>query len=96
MLINAGNTIARPTITVYGSGDVGVTMNGNDGFSIALGDEEYITIDTEKMDAFKGDALKNRLVTGNYDEFFLNPGVNTIGWSGSVEKVVVRNYARWL
>ena len=44
----------------------------------------------------KDGALKNRLVTGNYDNFELKSGVNTINYDGIVEKIVVDDYSRWL
>ena len=93
---NIGNYIAKPTITIYGSGNIAVNLNGNEIFNIALGDEEYITIDTAQMEAYKDGILKNRLVTGNYENFVLNIGSNTISFTGDVEQVAIENYARWL
>ena len=93
---NIGNYIAKPTITIYGSGDIAVNLNGNQIFNIALGSEEYITIDTDQMEAYKDGILKNRLVTGNYDNLIFNVGSNTLSFTGDVEQVVIENYARWL
>lgn len=95
---NSGNYISKPTMTIFGSGDIGVYLNGIQLFQIALGDTEYITIDCAAMEAYKDtlETLQNRLVTGDYSNFVLNPGDNTISFSGSVTKFEISNYSRWL
>ncbi len=93
---NIGNYTAKPTMTIYGSGDIDVNLNGSQIFNIALGNEEYITIDTAQMEAYKDGILKNRLVTGDYENFVFNVGSNTLSFTGDVEQVVIENYARWL
>lgn len=97
-VINSGNTTSKPKLTVYGSGDVTVSLNNIQLFQIALGNTGYITIDTAAMEAYKDSTgnLQNRLVTGDYDNFALNPGSNTIAFTGEVTKCVVENYSRWL
>lgn len=93
---NKGNVYSKPTLTIYGEGDISISLNGNQIFNINLGDEEYITLDTEKMEAYKDTILKNRLVTGNYDNFKLNIGRNIITYTGSITKIVLTNYSRWI
>lgn len=95
---NSGNFISKPTMTIFGSGNIGVYLNGIQLFQIALGDTEYITIDCAAMEAYKDtlETLQNRLVTGDYSNFVLNPGDNTISFSGSVTKFEISNYSRWL
>ena len=93
---NAGNTVAKPKITITGSGNINVSLNGEQMFAITLGDEGYITIDTEAMEAYRGGTLKNRLVTGDYDNFELAVGDNVISWSGTVSQVTVERYSRWI
>lgn len=97
-ITNAGNFISKPKFTIYGSGNIGLYINGIQILQIALGDEQYITIDAAQMEAYKDtlDNLKNRLVTGDYTNLALNPGENQISFSGSVEKYIVENYSRWL
>lgn len=92
---NRGNMVARPKITIHGSGDIEVSLNGTQMFSITLGTEEYITIDTNAMEAEKNGILKNRLVTGDYDNFVLQVGSNSITTAGTVTEIVVENYSRW-
>ena len=82
---------------VYGTGTINLSLNGNQIFVIDLGEnQEYISIDTEKLEAYKGLDLKNRLVEGDYDKFSLNVGKNTISWSGNVTKIQLLNYNRWI
>lgn len=93
---NAGNIYSKPTITIYGSGNVGIYLNEVQLFQIQLGDLGSITIDTTKMEAYNGSDLLNRLVAGNYDNFKLNVGKNIISFTGSVTKIEIQNYSRWV
>lgn len=97
-ITNNGNIVSKPTLTIYGSGNIGVSLNGYQIFEITLGDEGYITIDTAAMEAYKDtlDNLKNRLVNGDYSKFALRPGSNMIEFSGTVSKCVISKYSRWL
>jgi phage-related protein len=95
-VLNSGNTVARPRITITGSGTINLSLNNHQMFVINLGNEEYITIDTEEMNAYKGSVLKNRLVTGNYDNFALTLGMNVISWTGDVDAVSIEKYSRWI
>lgn len=95
-IINDGNIYAKPTMTIYGVGNIDVAINGNDVLSIELGNQESITIDAEQMEAYKGNVLKNRLVTGNYDNVILEKGRNVLEFDGNVSKVVISNYSRWV
>ena len=95
-IYNAGNIYSKPTLTITGAGDIGVTLNGVQLFQIALGTVGSITIDTTQMEAYNGTNLLNRLVTGNYDNFKLNIGKNVIVFTGSVTEVEIQNYSRWV
>lgn len=97
-ITNNGNIVSKPTLTIYGSGNIGVSLNGYQILEITLGDEEYITIDTAAMEAYKDtlDNLKNRLVNGDYSKFALRPGSNMIEFSGTVSKCIISKYSRWL
>ena len=95
---NAGNIYSRPKITVYGSGTVNLYLNNNQIFVIDIGNDQYITIDSAQMNAYKDspEQLKNRLVTGDYDNFILNIGKNVLSWTGNVTEIDVANYSRWI
>lgn len=95
---NAGNIYSKPKLTIYGSGDVGVYLNGVQMLQIALGTLGNITIDTDLMEAYTGtiDNLQNRAVTGDYSNFKLAVGANKISFSGSVTSCTIENFSRWL
>lgn len=94
-LTNRGNVISRPTVTVYGSDNVGLAINSATVLSLSI-DGGYITIDAEEMNAYHGDALMNRRVVGDYADLTLKPGENVISWSGNVTGIRVENFSRWL
>ena len=81
---------------IFGIGNITINLNSERMFSINLGLERYITIDAQELEARKGKALKNRLGTGNYDDFKLKPGVNVINYTGMVDYIDFKNYSRWL
>lgn len=89
----SGTVYSEPIITVYGSGDI--TLKINDADYPLYNVEESITIDSEMMEVFKGDANQNSKYGG---EAFprLEVGENTVSWTGSVEKVVIEPKWRWL
>lgn len=93
---NVGNIYSRPIITITGSGSIDLYLNGNQLFSINMGNYTSITIDTNLMNAYNGSTLLNRNVTGSYDNFKLNVGNNTISWSGTITQIEIDNYSRWI
>jgi phage-related protein len=95
-LVNHGNTTSRPTIQVIGSGTIDLLINGNQVLTLSLGDLETITIDATAMNAYQGELLANRAVTGDYEDVVLSVGTNTLSWSGDVESVIVTGISRWI
>ena len=93
---NTGNYIARPIISIVGSGIINLYLNGIQAFKIELGDQKGITIDTAEMEAYNGGVLMNRTVTGSYDNFIFRKGLNTVSWDGTITKLSIQNYSRWL
>lgn len=96
LVYNSGNIFSKPVITLYGSNTCGIYLNGSQIFSIAFGTNDNITIDTEALEAYSGTTLRNRIVTGNYDNFYLPVGSNTIKFTGSVTRCFIKNYSRWI
>jgi len=96
LIRNIGNIASRPTITVYGSGTIGFKINNIDKLRIELGDEPYITIDSQNMNAFINGRYANRLVTGDYDKIQLEPGNSQLGFTGAVSKFTIFNYSRFV
>lgn len=95
VVFNAGNTVSKPKVTLYGQGDIAVYLNGIEILVISdLASE--ITIDSESMEAYVGDILLNRKVFGDYNELAFRTGMNILSWEGNVTKAVVDRYSRWI
>ena len=92
---NVGNYIAKPLITINGTGTVVLSVNGNTicNYTFPEG-EDTVILDSEIQDAYLGTILKNRNMVGNFP--VLQKGFNTISWSGTVGRISVRRYSRWL
>ena len=90
---NSGTVYSEPLITVYGSGDITLTINGAD-FPL-YGVQESITIDSEMMEVFKGSANQNGKYGGvEFPKFEV--GKNEISWTGNVSKIKIQPRWRWL
>ena len=94
-LHNRGNVKSKPMVTIYGSGTVDLSVNSRRILEINI-DQGYITIDPSQMNAYSGNMLKNRMVTGDYANLVLDVGENEISWAGNVTQVTVKNYSRWI
>ena len=91
---NAGNYFSKPLITFTGTGDITVYVNGAKKCELALDSNESITLDADKQEAFFGDVLKNRKMDGEFITFEI--GKNTLTWTGSLSKIEITYYSRWL
>ena len=90
---NSGTVYSEPLIVVYGSGDITLTINGAD-FPL-YGVNESITIDSEMMEVFKGNANQNSKYGGaEFPRFEV--GKNEISWTGNVSKIKIQPRWRWL
>lgn len=49
---NEGNTDSRPNLTIIGSGDIDVSLNGSQILSLELADNQAVIIDSEDMNAY--------------------------------------------
>lgn len=94
-LTNRGNVISRPTVTVYGSGNVELAINSVTVLSFSI-EGGSITIDSEEMNAYHGDTLMNRRVTGDYSDLRLKVGENVISWNGDVTGIKIEDFSRWI
>lgn len=82
ILNNFGNYKALPIITVYGSGNITININGR-AFTLSnLADSITIVSEIEEVLDFKG-----KLMEGDFPYF--DPGKNTITWTGNVTKLEV-------
>ncbi len=94
---NNGNYPSRPQITLTGSGIINLSLNGAQVMVIDMSENPVITLDATEMNAYAPDtALMNRKVTGNYDNLVLKVGKNSISYTGTLTKIAVNNYSRWL
>ena len=93
---NSGNIFSKPVLTLTGSNTCEVYLNNSQAFSIDLGINDTITIDTDSMEAYTGTTLRNRIVTGSYENLYLPPGVNILKFTGSVTNCIIENYSRWV
>lgn len=95
-VINRGNIVSKPKLTIYGSGTINLSLNGNQIFVIDLEDAGYITIDSAQMNAYQGETFMNRYVVGDYDNLALKIGTNTISWTGNVTEIEMEDFTRWI
>lgn len=90
---NVGLEVSKPIMTLYGSGEVQILVNNLNVFTINI-DDEYVTIDSEKEEAYHNDVLKNRQMLGDFP--ILKAGINTISWVGNITKIEIHPKSRWL
>ena len=95
---NNGNIYSKPKLTITGAGTIYVYLGGTQIFNINLASAgETIIIDVNNMNAYdpSGNYL-NRQVVGDYDNFILAAGSNTITINGSITSVKISNVSRWI
>ena len=93
---NNGNIYSKPIITLFGSGTINLSLNGNEVLIIALNGS--ITLNMQTQNAYDPDTLDylNRSVTGDLKNLYLKVGANTISWSGNITKVEIDYCSRWI
>lgn len=95
-ITNNGNVYAKPVLDIKGSGTINVYLNNTQMFSVDITDE--IIVDIPNLETYNPNtsALMNRNVTGNISNFILPVGTSTVSFSGTVQKVTITMYQRWL
>ena len=93
MVSNVGLEKSKPIITLYGEGEVQISINGRDVFLINI-DDEFVVVDSLIEEAYKGSILKNRNMKGEFP--MLETGINTIEWTGNLTKIKVEPKSRWI
>ena len=99
-VVNNGNVISRPKITLYFANTgatISVTIHGYT-FMVSPGDgSSPLTLDGETWNAYKGTTLANNDVWGRLKELWLPIGKSQISWSeGWLSKIVIENGSRWI
>lgn len=90
---NDGNVSCMPTLTIYGSGNISVLLDGVTVFTIADA-PGVITVNGMARNCYNGNTLYNRKKTGDY--LILPPGGHILSWTGAVTKVEMVVNKRWL
>lgn len=93
-----GNTQALPTYTLTGSGAVTIQVGTNNPVTVNLsaGGQTCI-IDLPNLEASAPNGtLLNRQLTGEYLDLALEPGDNEIYLTGSVSRLEIADFSRWI
>lgn len=91
-ILNIGTFESEPIVTVYGQGDITLTINNSN--IILNGVEGKITINSEILNAYKDTLSLNNKMSGDFPVFSV--GENIISWTGSVTKLEITPNWRWL
>lgn len=92
VVYNYGSYYSKPIITIFGSGNINLLINGQ---QVTLKNvEEYITINSVKMRTYKDLERQNDKKIGNFP--ILETGENNISWEGNVTKLSIVPNLRWL
>ena len=84
-IVNSGSVNSKPVIKVFGTGAITLTINGN---VVSLTNvSEYVTLDSEMMDCYKGTQLMNNYMLGDF--LVLIPGDNIISWVGTATSIEI-------
>lgn len=97
LVLTSSNTLynperfpSKPYIKIVGNG-AGTLMVGSQTLTLKEIDD-YLEIDCEMMNCFKGTELRNSMVSGNLFPELL-PGKNGISWTGNISRVEIK--PRW-
>lgn len=89
-LFNPESYSSLPSIKVFGSGDITIYIN-NQAINLK-GVEDYIVVDAEMQNAYKGTFPQNDKLRSEFPIF--EPGENIISWNGNVERLEI--VPRWV
>ena len=93
-VFNEGLEPSKPIFYLKGSGTVSISINGGYVFEYTFPDGETdVEIDSETEDASLNGELKNRNMNGEFP--VLQPGINTIEWTGDVAEIGVMPRSMW-
>ena len=79
IVTNPYSVASDPLITITGTGDTTLLIGTQS--VILTGIDESVTLDCELMEAYKGTASQNGIMSGDFPR--LEPGSNTISYTGS-------------
>lgn len=95
---NIGNIYAKPILELEGSGTITINLNSVDILTIDMTNNNKIAIDVPNLEAYnpEDNTLLNRLVTGDYMNFLINSGSNTLKIDGNITSYKLTDYIRWI
>lgn len=97
VIVNAGNVVAAPKLTIKASGNIGLWLDGSQILSVTNSGDYTLIIDVDNLEAATPEGvLMNRAITGDYARLALNPGKHSIKWSGDVKSLTIEDYSRWI
>nr|DAZ39087.1 MAG TPA: distal tail protein [Caudoviricetes sp.] len=97
IIVNAGNVMAAPKLTIKARGNIGLWLDGSQAISVVNSGDYTLIIDVQNLEAATPEgALMNRHVTGDYQRLTLSPGKHSIKWSGDVKSLAIEDYSRWI
>ena len=92
---NDGDFRTMPILSVTGTGDVTVSVNGVQYCKLMFGGtSRTLVLDGQKQDCLCNDVLANRSMDGDFPE--LEVGTNTITFTGNVTSASVEVCAKWV
>lgn len=97
VIVNAGNVVAAPKITIKAIGNISLWLDGSQILSVTNSGDYTLIVDVAKLEASTPEgALMNRAITGDYARLMLSPGKHSIKWSGDVKSLTIEDYSRWI
>lgn len=92
IIYNNGTIEAKPILKLYGSGDITITINNNNVTIKNL--DEYVIIDSEMMNCYKGTELRNNKMIGDFP--ILKVGENKFSYIGNLTAFEIKHNTRFL
>ena len=92
VFINNGTFYSKPITTIFGTGDISITLNSNTFYIKAV--NQYVTINSEAENAYKVTLPMNNQMIGEVP--LLIPGINTLSWTGSIDRIEIQCNSIWL
>lgn len=91
-IMNQGTLHSLPKLTIYGTGDITVQINGIS-FQVK-GVNPSVIVDSDLMECYYNTTPMNNKMIGKFPIF--KEGENTISWTGSVSKIDIETRWRYI
>lgn len=91
-ITNDGNQPSLPIISIWGSGDITISI-GSQSFTIK-GLDDHIIVDSESVNAYRGQTPRNNMMIGDFP--ILSCGDSVLTWSGNVQEIDLECNSNWI